>query len=35
MKVAVLKAGLANQDYYKKQEKRLISDVELNGSEWP
>ena len=35
MKVAVLEAGLANQDYCKKQEKRLISDAELNGSEWP
>ena len=35
MKVAVLKAGLANQDYCKKQEKRLISDVELYDSEWP
>ena len=35
MKVAVLKAGLANQDYCEQQEKRLISDVELYGSEWP
>ena len=35
MKVAVLKAGLANQDYCKKQEKCLISHVELYGSEWP
>ena len=35
MKVAVLKAGLVNQDYCKKQEKCLTSDVELYGSEWP
>ena len=32
MKVAVLKAGLTNQDYCKKQEKCFISDVELCGS---